>query len=126
MPFKEGGSVESDLVGGRVGSGLPAARLIVDPEQVHALRDGIEQERVEVEKWLVANIRKLNYVPRPGTDPCSKESAEALSENGQAAVEAAQGYVQELRRVVQALGEIAHEYRLMDDESAGRLGGGTK
>lgn len=126
MPFKEGGSVESDLVGGRVGSGLPAARLVVDPEQVRALWDGIEQERVEVEKWLLANFHKLDFVPRLGTDPCSKESAEALSKNGQAAVEAAQGYVQQLRNVAEALAEIAHEYRLMDDEGAGKLGRGTK
>lgn len=127
MPFlQEGGSSEADVMGGPVGSGLPAARLVVDPEHVLALRDGIEQECARLEAWLVDNRSKLNVVPPPGADPCSDESAKALGENGGAAEKAAWGYVKQLRSVADALGEIADEYRLTEDENAGAFGEGTK
>lgn len=124
MPFLQSSAAE--FVGGPVGTGLPVARLIVDPEQVLALRQGIEQEYRRVEKWLYDNHPRLNTVPPPGTDPCSDGSAEALGENGQAAVDAAWGYLNQLRSVVDALSEIAHDYRLAEDENAGAFGGGPK
>lgn len=127
MPFlQDGGSVEANLVGSRAGSSLPPARLVVDPDQILALKHGIEQEQLRVKEWLVANGHRLNTVRQPGTDPCSGESAGALGENGEAAVRAADGYVVQLGRVVDALGEVARGYRLMEDKNTGRLGGGAK
>ena len=124
MPFVR--SSEAEVVVGPVGTGLPAARLIVDPEQVLALRHGIEQEHRRVAKWLYDNHSRLNSVPPPGVDPCSDGSAKAIGENGQAAVDAAWGYVKQLRSVVDALSEIAHEYRRTEDENAGVFGGEPK
>lgn len=126
MPFEEGGSVESDLVGGRAGSAIPLVSLVVDPDGVLILKQGIEQELGRVLEWLATNGKWLNTVPRPGADPCSAEAAAALSENGEAAMRAAKGYVQQLGKVADELGTIAHAYRLMEDGNTGRFGGGPR
>ena len=122
MPFlQEGGSVESGFVGGPVGSGLPAARLIVDPGKVLALKRGFEDELVRVHRWLLRNESRLSAVRSPGADPCSGETAEALGQNGDSAVRAAQGYVGQLEKVAGALREIAIAYGLREDENTRRL-----
>ena len=118
MPFlQEGDSVESDYVT----APPPAARLVVDPGKVLLLKRGIEEERERIGDWLKTNWRRLNSVRQPGSDPCSEETAKALSENGEAAVRAATGYVTQLLKVAEALGDIAKAYRLTEDENARRL-----
>lgn len=127
MPFlQEGDSVESAFVGGPVGSGLPPARLIVDPDQVLALKHGFEVERDRVQEWIDRNNERLRQVRTPGDDPCSKETAEALGANGNAAITAAWGYAAQLKKVAEALGEIAKAYGLTEDENARRLGRRTR
>lgn len=122
MPFlQEAGSVEVGLIGGRVGSGLTAARLIVDPDKVMALKRGIEEEQRRVREWLLANKNRLSSVREPGTDPCSEESVRALGENGKAALVAAEGYVAQLKNVADALSEIARAYGLTEEENTQRF-----
>jgi hypothetical protein len=127
MPFlQENGSVEANLVVGRIGSALPTASLVVDPDQVLTLKHGIEEEYARIQEWLVRNGNRLSTVQRPGTDPCSTESVDALSENGEAAQRAAQGYLLQLASVGDALGEIARAYQQAEAENAGKLGGRPK
>jgi hypothetical protein len=126
MPFKEGGSVESDFVAGQIGSALPLARLVVDPDKVLSLKHGVEEERDRVRDWLYANRWRLHDVPQPGTDPCSGDACTTLGENGQSAVHAAEGYVAQLGNVAAQLDEIAKAYRLTEEDNTGKLGGGIK
>lgn len=122
MPFlQEDGSVETNPPAGRIGSALPLAQLVVDPQQVLTLKHGIEAECARVDTWLTDNRYRLQRVQRPGTDPCSEEIAQALAENGQAAVDAASGYVTQLGNVAQALGDIAKAYGLTEEESSRRF-----
>jgi hypothetical protein len=116
MPFlQEGGSVESDYVA------APAARLVVDPGKVLFLKRGFEEERDRVREWIERNRWRLARVPPPGSDPCSDETARILGENGLAAINAAQGYVSQLQKVAETLGEIARTYRLTEERNTQRL-----
>jgi len=122
MPFLQaGGSGESDYVGGHAGSGLSTAHLIVDPDKVVALKHGFDAELVRVRKWLVRNNQRLRAVPPPGGDPCSKEAAEALGENGNSAIQAVRGYLEQLEKVSGALNEIVVAYGLTETASAHNL-----
>jgi hypothetical protein len=116
MPFlQEGGPI------GSIGSGLPAARLVVDRDKVLALKRGFEDELVRVREWLSRNARTLSYVPPPGCDPCSGDASKALGQNGESAIAAIQGYVDQLEKVARALGDIAIAYGLTEDANTRRL-----
>jgi len=122
MPFLQaGGSGESDYVGGRAGSGLSTAHLIVDPDKVVALKHGFDAEQLRVRKWLLRNNDRLIGVPAPGGDPCSKEAAAALAENGRSATAAVRGYLDQLEKVSGALNDIVVAYGLTETASAHNL-----
>jgi hypothetical protein len=121
MPFLQEGGSEADFVSGPVGYGLPAGDLVVDPDQIAALRRGLDDERARVHEWIRRNRIRLR-VEDWATDPCTREAAEALRENGEAAVTAARGYLGQLAKVMTALDEIAMAYRVTEDGNAGRLG----
>ena len=118
MPFlQEGGSAESDYAA----APLPAAQLIVDPDKVLLLKRGVEEERDRVRGWISRNRTRLNSVDPPGADPCSKETAKILAQNGEAALDAASGYVAQLQKMAQALDDIAKAYKLTEDHNTRRL-----
>lgn len=113
MPFVQ--------VGGEIGAGLPAARLVVEPDKVLALKRGFEDEVDRVREWLWVNGHRLRDVPPPGADPCSKQTVRALGENGQTALDAAWGYADQLKQAAAALGEIARAYGLVEDDNTGKF-----
>jgi hypothetical protein len=106
---------------GPIGAGLPAARLIVDPGKVLALKHGFEDELVRVREWLSGNARTVSFVPSPGCDPCSGDASKALGQNGDSAIAAIQGYVDQLEKVAAALNGIAIAYGLTEDANTRRL-----
>ncbi|HEV2783370.1 MAG TPA: hypothetical protein VGX25_28640 [Actinophytocola sp.] len=110
MPFLQDGAAT-----GEIGSALPPARLIVDPDKLLILKRGFEDECDRVNKWIYDNGGYLRVVSPPGADPCSEGTAAALGRNGTAAIEAANGYLLQLRMVAEALGEIARDYGLTED-----------
>ena len=61
-------------------------------------------------------------MPPLGADSCSEGVAEALSQNGQAALDSTQGYVDELTNVIDALDEIARAYGLLEESNSDRFG----
>src|SRR2546430_10466098 len=123
MPFlQEGDSVEAGFVSGPVGYGLPAAELVVDPNKIIELRNGFENELKRVRDWFMRNQRRLASIDPPGGDPCSGDTAAALGENGQSALDAARGYVDQLEKVAFALNEIANAYGLREQENTRTLG----
>ena len=125
MPFlQEGGSVEAGFISGPVGFGLPAAELVVDPDKIIEIKQGFEDELTRVRLWLWRNKQRLLSVDPWAGDPCTGESADAFVQNGLSAIAAAGGYVDQLSKVVAALGEIASSYRLTDDDNARQLAGG--
>lgn len=120
MPFlQENGGPTA--VGGEIGSGLPAARLVVDPDKMPALQRGFEDEAERIRDWLQTNRYRLSDVPPPGEDPCSKATVRALGENGQSALDAAWGCVEQLKQVAAALGEIARAYGVMEEDNTGKF-----
>ncbi|MFL6140381.1 MAG: PE domain-containing protein [Labedaea sp.] len=122
MPFlQEGAPAEP---GGEIGSGLPPAKLIVQPDKILFLKRGLEDERDKIRSFINHKGRMLSSVPPPGTDPCSEGLAEALSQNGQAALDAATGYVDELSNIIDALDETAKAYGLVEESNADKFGKG--
>src|SRR5215510_15047794 len=119
MPFVRGG--EPPNVIGRIGSGLPYATFVVEPEMIVFLKRGLEDERAEIDEFI-HNGWVLAAVPAPGADPCSEGVAEVLSRNGQAALDAARGYVGELTNLINSLEEAAKAYGLVDDANAATFG----
>jgi hypothetical protein len=122
MPFLQEG--ESAEPGGEIGSGLSPATLIVQPDKILFLKRGLEDERDAILSFITKKGRMLSSVPPPGTDPCSEGVAEALSQNGQAALDAATGYVEELTNIIDALGETAKAYGLVEESNADKFGQG--
>lgn len=115
MPFLEDGiSFEAP---GRIGSGLPKATLVVQPDQVLHLKRRLEDRRDKIELFMRNERDNLTVVPPPGADPCSREGVEALSQNGQSAMDALDGFVAELTNVIDALDEAARMYGLAEESS---------
>lgn len=122
MPFlQEGDAAEPS---GQIGSGLPPAKLVVQPDKVLFVKRGFEDERAEVDRFIRNKGHMLNAVGPPGADPCSEGVAEALSQNGQAALDAAQGYADELTNVINALDEVARAYGLLEETNTDKFGRG--
>ena len=113
MPFVQGdGSAEPS---GPVGSGLPPATLVVQPDKILFVKHGFEDERDALRSFINHKGRMLSSVPPPGADPCSEGVAEALGQNGQAALDAVAGYVDELTNIINSLGEAAKAYGLVEE-----------
>jgi hypothetical protein len=120
MPFlQEGQSAEPS---GEIGSGLPPATLVVQLDKILFLKRGLEDERAEIDRFISNKGWALSAVPPPGADPCSEGVAEALSQNGQAALEAARGYVDELTNLINSLDETAKAYGLTEDANVAKFG----
>lgn len=104
MPFLEG----------RTGTVPSASTLRVDPAQVLQLKAELQPIYDEVEDFL--NTRGRSMVVRPlGADPVSFETADAFNENAQSALDAAWGYLAELKRVLSTLDQAVKTYNLVED-----------
>jgi hypothetical protein len=120
VPFvQRGGSAEPT---GVIGSGLPPATLVVQPDKILFVKRGLEDERDTILTFIRDKGRLLTSVPPPGADPCSEGVAEALSQNGQSALDAAKGYVEELTNIIDSLDETAKAYGLVEESNADKFG----
>lgn len=99
---------------GVTGSDPGTVILRVDPDQILRLRDRLAAVREHVHEFLVKKSELLDVRPL-GADPVSVETANAFNENARSAVEAADGFIDELTHVVEALGEAATAYKLTED-----------
>ena len=116
MPFlKDEGGTEQPL--GEAGSTLPAATLVVHPDQVLQLKRRLEDRRDKIVKFIEDERDNLTHVPPPGADPCSARVVQAFGKNGQEALEATQGFVNELNKVIDSLDEAARMYGLVEESN---------
>ena len=116
LPFVQGDGPAD----GPVGSALPPARFVVDPDQLRTLKRGLEEEIDNLERWWSGNKRRLRVDP-PGADPCSEPTAIAFGGNGDEALLALSGYITQLKQLANALGEAAGNYHRLDEDGVGRL-----
>jgi hypothetical protein len=96
------------------GSAEPG-RMVVEPDKLLQLKQGIEAERDRVREWLFENDRRLRQVGSPGGDPCSIDATDLVSQNGGIAAERADAYVQRLTKVIAKMRESATTYDLVED-----------
>jgi hypothetical protein len=99
---------------GVTGSGPGTVTLRVDPDQVLRLRDRLDAIRDTVGTFLRDKAHALNVRPL-GADPVSAATTRAFNENAESAIHAAKGFVDELKRVVDALDQAAKAYKLTED-----------
>ncbi|MFC4856697.1 PE domain-containing protein [Actinophytocola glycyrrhizae] len=99
------------------GAANPAAStstLRVEPDQVLQLKAELQPIYDEVNEFLRTKAQVM--VMRPlGADAVSSDTATALNENSQAAVEAASGYLNQLKAVLDALDQAVKTYNLTED-----------
>jgi hypothetical protein len=119
MPFLQVDQTGDPL--GKIGSALPPATLVVQPDQVLRLKHRLEARREQLREFMRYRKQDLVNVPPPGTDPCSARTVEALGRNGQSALDAAQGFLDELGAVVASLDEAVRLYSLTEESNADRL-----
>lgn len=115
MPFVAADGSSEPL--GPVGSGLPAATMVVHPDKILQLKRRLEDRRDKVSDFLRGELDRLVDVPSPGADPCSKGAAEALGQNGRTAMVALEGFVSELTSAIDALYEAARLYGLVEESN---------
>jgi hypothetical protein len=116
MPYLHddgGGAAQST---GAVGSGLGMATMVVQPDNLLTLRNDLAAVRDEVQDFLRFEGPLMRVLP-PGADPVSKDGAVAFTQNADSAIEAADGYVMELNAVIEALGETAKSYGLVEEST---------
>jgi PE family len=119
MPFLQVDQSNDPL--GKIGSALPPATLFVHPDQVLHLKHRLEARRLKIRDFMLAEGDKLVSVPPPGTDPCSARVADALGQNGETAVEALQGFADQLDNAINSLDEAARMYGLLEESNIDRF-----
>jgi hypothetical protein len=98
-------------------SGPSTSTLRVEPDQVLQLKAELLPIYDEVERFLHIKAPAMMMQPL-GADPVSSETAQAFNENTQAAVDAAWGYLEELKGVLNALDQAIKTYNLVEDTNA--------
>ena len=93
------------------------ARMIVAPEKLLHLKQGLENERDHIRDWLQTNWMDLTAVDPPGSDPCSKDTMFWMSQNGQDAVDATNAYLDRLTAIIDNLHDNAVSYGLIEDDN---------
>jgi hypothetical protein len=93
-------------------------RMIVDPDKLVQLKQGIEAERDRVRDWLFKNTQRLKEIEPPGSDECSRDTMAVVSQNGGTALEKGDAYVNRLSAIVDKMHESARTYGLVEDNSA--------
>jgi hypothetical protein len=104
MPFWAGGT----------DTGPSASTLRVDPAQVLSLKAELQPIHDDIENFLNTKGRAMAVQP-PGADPVSSETADAFNENAQSALDAAWGYLAELKSVLGTLDQAVKTYNLVED-----------
>lgn len=99
--------------GGLAGPG----RMVVDPDKLLQLKQGIDEERDRIARWLLDNRERLYQVDSPGHDPCSDDAVDLMGQNGMTAVTKADRYVHQLAALTEKLGESALTYEVVEDGS---------
>jgi len=104
MPFWTGGTDTSPST----------STLRVDPAQVLQLKGELQPIYDEVDLFLQNYGQSM--VMRPlGADAVSRETADSFNENAKAAIDAARGYMDQLRGVLEALDQAVKTYSLVED-----------
>jgi hypothetical protein len=98
-------------------SGPSTSTLRVDPDQVLQLKAELQPIYDEVRDFLRAKAPAMMMAPL-GADPVSSETAQAFNENTQTAIDAAFGYLNELKGVLDALDQAVKTYNLAEDANA--------
>jgi hypothetical protein len=99
---------------GAASPGPSTSTLRVEPDQVLQLKAELQPIYDEVERFL--NDKAPAMIMRPlGADAVSSDAAEAFNENTKAAIDAAVGYLKELKAVLDALDQAATTYNLVED-----------
>lgn len=106
MPFRKG---DTDT-----GPNTSPSTLRVDPDQVLQLKAELQPIHDEVENFLNHRAPAMMMRP-PGADPVSSDAAKAFNENAQAAIDAAFGYLNELKQVLDTLDQAAKTYNLVEE-----------
>jgi hypothetical protein len=91
--------------------------LRVEPEQVLQLKAELQPIHDEVEEFLNTKGRAMAIQPL-GADPVSRETADVFNENTQSALDAAWGYLAELKNVLGTLDQAVRTYNLTEDTNA--------
>jgi PE family protein len=104
MPFWNGGT----------DTGPSRSTLRVDPAQVLQLKAELQPIYDEVEDFLNSRGRSMAMQPL-GADPVSFETADAFNENARSALDAAWGYLAELKNVLSTLDQAVKTYNLVED-----------
>jgi hypothetical protein len=122
VPFVRGG--DSAEPSGQIGSGLPPATLVVQPDKILFVKRGFEDERDRIRSFINDKGHLLADVQPPGADPCSEGVVQVLGQNGQSALDAARGYVDELTNIIQSLDDAARICGLAEQANADMFGQG--
>jgi PE family protein len=104
MPFQPGGT----------DTGPTASSLRIDPAQVLHLKAELQPIHDELETFLNLKGRGMSMQPL-GADPVSFDTADLFNVNTQSALDAAWGYIDELKNVLHALDQAAKTYNLVED-----------
>ncbi|GAB3462224.1 PE domain-containing protein [Actinophytocola sediminis] len=94
------------------------ARMIVTPDNLLRLKQGLEEERDRIRTWRRTEGRDVAEIDPPGNDPCSKDTMFWMSQNGQDAVNAVDAYVDRLTAIVENLHDSAVSYGLIEADNA--------
>jgi PE family len=95
-------------------TGPNTSTLRVEPDQVLQLKAELQLIYNEVEEFLETKAQAMTMRPL-GADLVSLEAAQAFNENSQSAIDAALGYLDEVKRVLDALDQAAKTYNLVED-----------
>ncbi len=106
MPFRPGDT--------NIGPTTSPSTLRVDPDQVLQLKAELQPIHDEVYEFLNRKASGMMMRP-PGADPVSSDTADAFNENAQAAIDAARGFMGELKRVLDTLDQTIKTYNLVED-----------
>jgi hypothetical protein len=98
-------------------TGPSTSTLRVEPDQVLQLKAELQPIYDEVRDFLRSKAPAMAMRPL-GADPVSSETAEIFNKNAQTAVDAARGYLDELKGVLDALDQAVKTYNLVEDTSA--------
>lgn len=106
---------------GKTDTGPTTSTLRVDPAQVLHLKAELQPIHDQVESFL-NRYGPTMVMPPLGADLVSREAAEVFNENTQSALDAAWGYLDELRNVLGALDQAANTYNLVEDTNTQTFG----
>lgn len=113
MPFWEEGAESAPP--------SPAARMVVDPDNIMRLKKRLEDRRQLLRDYLTSKGETLFTGRAPGSDPCSERNAEVFTDNGKAAAEALAGFIEALGATIDSLHASAVAYGLIEEDNTDRF-----